>query len=236
MIKKIIKAYLIVFIVGAIIFGSIGVVVATTIASSSVNYTTTTNNKVETVEDALDDLYNQIIGRTITCYNGTCGKLSYRYWNNNFAGSSGANVFNSTHMPTITYATRALLEQNYVASNFTNNPMYIRSVLIDGNVVGHQTCLWNNNKEFCLEPNYWVGDSQDEIDGSTTGEKLKADMEAALGVTIASNHCTSHSDYTNCVLGDFYCYADSNGDAYCRSNVTNLRCRVFSIGHARCGN
>ena len=105
---------------------------------------------VETVEDALDDLYNQIAGHPMTFYNVVCGKISYRYWNNNFAGSTGANVFDSTHMPIITYATRALLEQDYGSNIFTNPPIYIKIVLIDENVEGHESCFCEviNQKNF----------------------------------------------------------------------------------------
>ena len=153
--KKVLKSNVLWFLVGAIIFGGVTYVAATTLGSDSVEYLTAKNANVETLEDALDDLYDQIIGHPITCYNGTCGKLTYRYWNDEFS----LITYQKNAMPATVYASRAALETAYGASYFANAPVYIRSVLIDGNVVGHEVCFWeaNNQKEFCIGPNYWAG-------------------------------------------------------------------------------
>ena len=237
-IKNIIKKNIFGFILGIILFGSIGVVLATNIASSTVDYTTTNNQNVATVEDVLDDLYEQIMGYPITCYNGVCGKVSYRYWNNNFAGNTGANLFDSTHMPATVYASRALLEHNYGSSNFADAPVYIRSVLIDGNVVGHESCFWeaNNQKEFCIGPNYWAGTigTNDATVGANTKIKLQRDMQNALSLESTDISCDSGAYYANCDVGDFDCYADSDGHVGCYSYVTSGYCIVDVSGSASC--
>ena len=223
-------------IIGAILFGGMGVVIATNIASSSVNYTTNKNANVENVEDALDDLYDQIIGHPILCFNGTCGKVSFRYWNNNFAGRTGVNLFDSTHMPANNYATRALLAQNY--SDFSVRPDYIKSILIDGNVVGHETCFWeaNNQKEFCLRSGYWAGtiDINDSTVGENTMIKLQRDMQNELGLESTDISCDYFAEYVCCDVGDFRCSAASTGHVSCRSNVNYNYCRVNYDGSAFC--
>ena len=217
--KKNIKV-IIAFVIGAILFGSIGVVVATNIASSTVWYETSKNANVETVEDALDDLYAQIIGYPVECYNGVCGKLSYRYWNNNFTfeynydTNESIGMFASNSIPTITYGNRALLAQYYGASNFNSRPYYIRSVQIDGLTVGHQVCLWYNNKEFCYSPGYWTGiidDDDDETAGIQTKIRLQRDLQESLGITINNSNCRSGSGYANCSIGSFSIHANYNG-------------------------
>ena len=57
--KKIIKNPIFIFILSAIIFGSMGVALAATILAKDVSYTpSNTNWKVDNVGDAIDELYN----------------------------------------------------------------------------------------------------------------------------------------------------------------------------------
>ena len=44
-----------------------------------------------------------------------------------------------------TYTSRLAFANAY--SSFDSDPRYIRTVLIDGNVVGHEACLYYNNRE-----------------------------------------------------------------------------------------
>ena len=240
-IKQFIKNNIFGFIICAIVFGSITFVMATNIDSETVPFITGRNANVENIADALDDLYLQsasLVRSPIVCYNGTCGRLSYKYWNNNFAGSTGANLFDSTHMPATTYASRAALETAYGASNFADEPVYIRSVLIDGNVVGHEACLWNNNKEFCISPNYWAGTigTQNSTVGTNTKIKLQRDMQNALGLESSNISCGSLGTYADCHVGDFYGRAYSSGYVDCYSSVTvSIRsCDVKADGSAYC--
>ena len=204
--KDIKKDYIISFIVGALLFGGIGVVLATSIASSSIDYVTQSNENVATVKDALDDLYNQIIGYPIECYNGVCGKLSYRYWTDEY--SDVDYLYNS--LPEESYESLILLEQ---AANFMTgySTPYIRSTLIDGNVVGHQICqvvIEENSEtgdpiypgnEFCIGYGYWVGElnvsSQSAAD--QTAIKFQRDYYNARGVNISSS-CREFATYIEC--------------------------------------
>jgi len=225
------------FIVGTILFGGIAVVYATTIASNTVDYENSANSNVATVKDALDDLYSKIMPLpVIACYKGTCGELSYRYWSNNFVGTGAANIFDTTHMPTTTYETRSALVTAYGSSNFNNNPIYIRSILIDGNVVGHQPCLWYNSKEHCMEYKYWVGtiSTSDAHAGTSTQIKLQRDMQEAFGITIDDSSCTSGDSTAYCSIGNFIGYSNYSGDSYYYSIATNKNCGVAGDGTASC--
>lgn len=71
------------FILGAILFGGIGYVVATTIESASITYTTSSNNSVTNVDEALDDLCtrsNTWINPTLLEYASYSSSGIYTYW------------------------------------------------------------------------------------------------------------------------------------------------------------
>ncbi len=221
---KIIKDNILGFILGAILFGGIGTVVATTILSSSVSYT---NNNQTTVEGALNELYGMV---NIACYNGTCGKLAFRYWNDDFEFAQ--HYYNHNALPDTYYNKLELLQSAY--NNFVNNPYYIRSILIDGNAVGHQACLWYNNHEFCLSPNYWAGTigTSSANAGTQTMIKLQRDMENALGITLTN--CTNNAREATCNIGSFSCTSNNSSEVqcqgsygYCTVDSSNARCTVW---------
>ena len=143
------------------------------------------------------------------------------YWNDNFSGTS----YQAGSKPTTTYSSRELLASNY--AQFASIPYYIKTTS------EHQVCLWYNNHEFCLGANYWVGDSQDQTDGTTTKNKLKTEMESALGTSASS--CNSSSVNANCGFGDFYCVAHLNGDVTCAGGNPYTKCEVHSDGNSSCG-
>ena len=233
-IKKIIKKNLLGFVIGGILFGTITTVIATSIAASTLAYTTTENNNVATVNDAVVDLYNRVYGYPIACYNGTCGKLSYKYYQS-WSDGNEFLTFQSNELPTPSYETlqEMINRPGSSQSYFNSNPYYIRSVLIDGNVVGHQTCFWNNNKEFCLGLGYWAGtlNTSSSDAGNQTKIKLQRDMQKELGV--ASISCTSDSSQTQCYIGDSSCIARYNGSVCCGGE--EVYCEIFSDGSFYCG-
>ena len=235
---KILKDNMLGFILGAILFGGIGTVVATTILSSSVSYT---NNNQTTVESALNELYNQssyldtyVDPRGLNT-DGTGGRYSFVYWNDNLSNTQ----YTSTQVPTGTglngtYQTREQLATAY--SNWSNAPIYIKTTKVNGTVTGHAACLWYNNREFCIAPNYWTGTIgvNNATEGANTKAKLKADMENALGITIADSSCNSSPSRATCYAGDFYCYAYSYGIVNCSSSVAHEYCYVDGSGNAYC--
>ena len=153
---------------------------------------------------------------------------TFVYWNNNFSNTQYTN----TQVPTGsglngTYATREELATAY--NNWSNLPIYIKTTKVNGTVTGHAACLWYNNREFCIAPNYW------NMDGATTKAKLKADMENALGITIADSSCSSDASGAYCYAGDFFCYSGSYGYVDCDSDVTIENCFVNGSGDASCG-
>jgi hypothetical protein len=233
--KKNVRNNIFCFFLGAILFGGITTVLATTILSSTVSYT---NNNQTTVEGALDKLYT-IRKRFADKYsinsNGVGGVISFVYWNDNLSNTT----YTSTQVPTGsglngTYAARELLATAY--SNWENAPIYIKTTKVNGTVTGHTSCLWYNNREFCIAPNYWVetgnGDENhiSTENGVATKNKLQAAMETALGTQADS--CSSHPGSAGCDFGDFYCYADPDGCVGCYAAYGT--CVVYSDGSSEC--
>ncbi len=160
----------------------------------------------------------------------------YVYWNDDFSGTN----YTSTQVPTGTglngtYQTREQLATAY--SNWGNAPIYIKTTKVNGTVTGHAACLWYNNREFCIAPNYWTGTIgvNNATEGANTKVKLKADMENALGITIADSNCHSNTSNAYCYAGDFDCYANYNGFVGCGSLVADEYCYVDGSGNAHCG-
>ena len=160
--------------------------------------------------------------------------VNYKYWNNNFAGYS--YKFASNTIPTGTGLQGTYDSRNALASaytSFSSTPVYIRTTLLDNTPAKHDSCLWYNNREFCLGPNYWTGTIgvEDATAGANTKNKLKADMEAALGISASS--CTPNRAIVSCTFGSLHCDAYYYGTVYCA--VGNSRyCYVDSDGTAFC--
>ena len=153
--------------------------------------------------------------------------ISYLYWNRDFYDIR----YTSSEVPVGpnvdgTYETRELLATAY--SNWSNTPVYIKTTKVNGTVTGHKACLWYNNREFCMSPNYW------DTDDTTTKAKLKADMENALGITIADSSCNPFTISAYCYAESFYCYAYANGSVRCGSLLSGGRCNVDGNGSAYC--
>ena len=234
--KKFIKENIFGFVLSAILFGGITTVVATTILSSSVSYT---NNSQTTVESVLDELYyrgyllnNGIDPRGFNP-DGTGGKISFVYWNDNFSNS----IYTSLQIPTGsglngTYSSMDALAVAY--SDWSNAQIYIKTTKVDGTVTGHAVCVWHNNREFCLTPNYWTGPigTPSETEALRTRAKLKADMENVLGLT--NINCSYSASGTDCYAGVFYCGSGSSGNVSCYAPNISGYCRVFGGASATC--
>ena len=166
--------------------------------------------------------WNTSTNKAEVLINGTdnCYLYFYKisYWNAGFAGG----YYSYPNTPTTTYPTLAQLQSNY--AEFSTNPIYIKTT------DKHETCLNYNNHEFCLGANYWVGDSQDQIDGTTTKNKIQTAMEAALGTS--ATRCDSYSESAGCSFGTVMCYALSVGLVFCANN--NVTCSIDSSGTSLC--
>ena len=157
-------------------------------------------------------------------------QVSYVYWNDNFEYT---NDYSYNVIPTGNgiYGVYLTMEELASAfSNWSNYPIYVKSSKVGNNVVGHSSCLWYNNHEFCLGPNYWVGDSQDQLDGTTTKEKLQAAMEEALGTQ--ADNCLSNSDGVDCYFGELYCRATADAGVSCAGSGGG--CGIDTNGTATC--
>ncbi len=118
----------------------------------------------------------------------------------------------------------------------TNYNYYLKHEVEDDIINSTEVCLWYNNHEFCIGPNYWTGTIgvEDATEGENTKAKLKAAMESALGITIADSSCNFSTFSASCGVGDFGCYADSSGYVDCHLSVTNVYCILGGLGIAHC--
>ena len=99
----------------------------------------------------------------------------------------------------------------------------------------HQTCLYHNNHELCLDPNFWEGTGNSSNEQYNTMTKLRTTAQTALGITISSDYCYYNTDETMCNIDEsFYCYVYYNGNVGCYSDSTDNGCVVFSDGTATC--
>ena len=86
MLNKIFKKnykLLIGLVVGAVVSASAVYVYSATYNADTIFYNNTgTSITANDVKGALDELNNRLKASSVEiCYNGTCGSLSYRYWN-----------------------------------------------------------------------------------------------------------------------------------------------------------
>ncbi len=146
----------------------------------------------------------------------------YVYWNASFNGTT----YTSTQVPTGAYQTREALATAY--SNWSNAPVYIKTTKVNGTVTSHLACIWYNNHEFCISPNYW------DTNATTTKTKLKADMENSLGITIPDSSCTTNENSIYCSASTLDCFSASNGEVNCTSAPTLLFCNVDGSGNSKC--
>ena len=118
----------------------------------------------------------------------------------------------------------------------TNYSYYLKHEVEDNIIESTEACIYYNNNEFCLGPNYWVetgnGNAQHQSteNGVATKNKLQTAMETALGTQADS--CYSYSDNAYCYFGDFYCYAAMDGNVECYE--VNSYCGVRGDGSSIC--
>ena len=132
----------------------------------------------------------------------------YVYWNNNFNSTN----YTYPNVPSTTYTTNESLQ----------NTAYVRK-----STIGFATCIYENNTEYCLEPNYW------ETDLQTTKDKLQADMEATFGQILscttepASNGGTARcgfSTYNGCIVNQstVSCFRERTDIESCQVSNNNV--------------
>ena len=203
------------FILGTIIFGSVGAVVAGTVASSEIIYT---NNGQTTVEGAINDLY------------GKAAKIPvdyYKYWTDNYSEHNYA----SNEVPSTVYASYTSL-----VSGSADKP-FIRTTYVNGSPNAHSACLYlgSNGKVFCIEQGFWEVVTGTNTSSTENGERvktsLKVAMEKALGTS--TTRCNSYSTSVDCFVGSAYCHADHRGPVSCNDGDF-LGCNVYGNVGAGC--
>jgi len=221
--KNKIKNNIIGFVIGAVVFGSIGVVVAATIESSTIAYTTTSNNSVSTVEDALNDLYDKVTDEYIDPNLVRSQNISFYYWRGQTTDYSLFDKYEDATLRSISLITSSRSGLGTLSDGQIG--YYIKTMFRNSYVVNHEACLFYNNKEFCLDNNYVLNDD------SSISTRIYNDMSRVFsGYTISCEQ----GGLTYCFVGDseMYCgYGD--GIAICGWGPT--QCHVNKDGSAACG-
>ena len=164
--------------------------------------------------DNINCLYDDFI--VCTCEKSLKAKNGVFYWNRKGAASSNYVPGSATS----SYST-------------TENNVYIRSTVNNGNVVKHETCMYANGGLYC--PSIDLLDL--EVEEAKT--RVKAEMEAAFGVS----DVTCRKIFTN--VEDFDCSSTQIGSnlrieldygyhyvSSYKSYVAN--CRAYTDGSAEC--
>ena len=220
-IMKVITGNVIGFMVGALVFGGVlGAVAAAAISASDIAFTTSKNANVATVKDAVDDLYLKAdkYEKLLDYSKVENSGITYKYSN--------------TVQSEVAYNAEL---SGAVATNsgFNNIDVYLRTTYINGTPTGHSACLKYNDREFCIEPNYWACPINTETDdcGLKTKAKLQAAIEAALGTSALDFY--SDSDDATFSFGYGDCFARSDGYVECHSStMTHDASGVDSDGSA----
>ncbi len=176
-----------------------------------------------TIEDELTSGWCMEDNGTPDCTNPSVTQVVCEYWGDTCSE-------NNVTIGVGTYETNV----NTIRTNYN---FYLKHEVEDDIIEDTEVCLWYNNHEFCLGPNYWVEtgnggtNHQSDENGVATKNKLQTAMETALGTQADS--CYSFSHNARCIFGDFYCRADSDGYVECYGD-DNVYCGVYSDGSSGC--
>ena len=213
-IKEIIKnniKIVIAFILGGVVFGTLGVYAATTLLSQSVYYNNTNSGATSTnVQGALDELYTRASkwlnpnDMGTPQYYATTG--TYKGW----CSSTDRNCNSYANFPTT--STTPPSGKNVYAAKYK-----------DGQ---YGVCIKRNGKEHCFRArNYKVEAKHVQEVFSDVGTY---DSSTGLG-------CSVDSSSVSCRASDFYCSVSSDGIVYCRDYGATGSCDVFTDGSVNCG-
>lgn len=211
---KFIKNNIIGFIIGTILFGGTGYIVATSIASVNVTYS---GHGQTNVKGALDDLYGKADELNKLKYSIT--QSGYQYW-------KSSSTYSSTNAPATVYPNYA----SVVTANTTST--LIRTIYSNGNPTKHGVCLYYgyNNKIFCLDYGYWAANG---ASGDSVSAVLQSAIVSALGISSEAIGCVADSYSVFCSFGNnANCGAGSNGAVSCACETSS--CTVSNDGKASC--
>ena len=216
-IKEIIKnniKIVIAFILGGVVFGTLGVYAATTLLSQSVYYNNTNSGATSTnVQGALDELYTRASkwlnpnDMGTPQYYATTG--TYKGW----CSSTDTNCNSYADFPTT--STTPPSGKNVYAAKYK-----------DGQ---YGVCIKRNGKEHCFRArNYKVEAKHVQEVFSDVGTYDSSTCNVS---------CDAYGTVEYCGVGcnaDFYCYVSSDGFVYCIDNGTRGNCTVRADGSVSC--
>lgn len=212
-IKEIIKnniKIVIAFILGGVVFGTLGVYAATTLLSQSVYYNNTNSGATSTnVQGALDELYTRASkwlnpnDMGTPQYYATTG--TYKGW----CSSTDTNCNSYADFPTT--STTPPSGKNVYAAKYK-----------DGQ---YGVCIKRNGKEHCFRArNYKVEAKHVQEVFSDVGTY---DSSTGLG-------CDVDSSSVDCYASGLRCYVRSSGFVYCRDYGAGELCSVYADGSVYC--
>ena len=209
------------FFIGAIVFGSISAVVATGIAASSVDYTTTANNNVQNMGDALDDLYTIAVD-VKQQYNTCTGNLStcqtnlstYINPNNNF-GTPQYYAFGRYKGWCSSTDCNSYADFPTTSINPPSGENAYAVKYADG---GYGICITRSGTPHCFRGRNFAYEAQ-HIQKVFSG---------------ANDSCSVSSSNVGCNGSGFYCNVSSDGYVNCLDYGTFTRCDLYGSGYVFC--
>ena len=195
------------FILGTIIFGGSALVVAGTVASSAITYT---SNGQSNVQGALNDLYSK---------SSKFSGIDVKFWTDNYSGDTYVN----NSVPSTVYSNYT----EFIQSNRSQE--FIRTLYINGKAESHSACLYYkwSQKIFCISPNFWKSVVGSATQSAANGTAVKSALETAMANALDSppSSCTSASDYAACVFDSARCEAYYSGEVRCKA--ISEQCRAY---------
>ena len=160
------------------------------------------------------------------------------YYSENGNNSCDMGHYFDTQTQCEDYLTTNNLSDYTCIEGIMNNIIYLKHEVVDGFIEDSKVCIWYNNHEFCMGPNYWVEtgnggtNHQSEENGIATKNKLQAELEAALGIQ-ADSYFES-SAQVNFNLSLVSCFAYPSGEVNCLDFNYYKLCHVYADGTSQC--
>ena len=183
---------------------------------------------VLTVENSRVKEATLIIDGFVVVYDGTSEHVSdtlvtrYVYWS--LAQGGDGIEYSNTSIPSTVYDSATKL-------GYSSPFPLIRTTMIGNTPIEHESCLYYNNKMFCMKKDYW------EESFEKTHSKLQRDMKNILGVTPTTCQSNPEKDEVLCSVyktGEPLFYSYVRSISISSSYVDHLAICYLSHNSAAC--
>lgn len=216
-VKQAIKNNIVGFILGAFIFGTVGVSAATYYASKDVSYDNSSSGLKSTdVQSAIDELYQLANKKTVYSWNTSSIKI----------GESTISDLKSTRTSKPYYEST---EEVIKASGF---PVFNKYTVVDDVITEGYTCQTFGvlSTPVCVQG----GDSKYYNYNNSTGNwSILNTLKSNNSFVGAKGYCSLNSSESSCTIGSSNISASSNGEVFAHYSNTIANCTV-SRGNISC--